>query len=127
MEETIRFAHQQGYVLTPFGRKCSIMGINDKNKRLVANAERAAINAPIQGGAADIIKLAMNQVEKELKEKGYKTRMLLQVHDELVFEAPEEEVATVSLLIKEIMEKVVDLAVPFKAEVGCGDNWAQAH
>lgn len=127
MEETIRFAHQQGYVLTPFGRKCSIMGINDKNKRLVANAERAAINAPIQGGAADIIKLAMNQVEKELKEKGYKTRMLLQVHDELVFEAPEEEVATVSLLIKEIMEKVVDLAVPFKAEVGQGDNWAQAH
>ena len=71
--------------------------------------------------------MTMNQVEKELKEKGYKTRMLLQVHDELVFEAPEEEVATVSLLIKEIMEKVVDLAVPFKAEVGCGDNWAQAH
>lgn len=127
MDETIQFAHTNGYVLTPFGRKCSVMGINDQNKRIVANAERAAINAPIQGGAADIIKRAMIAVQRELEAGGYKTKMLLQVHDELVFEAPIEEVEEVSALIKRTMENVVDLAVPFVAEVGIGDNWTQAH
>ena len=127
MEQTTMFAHQYGYVLTPFGRKCSIMGINDKNKRIVANAERAAINAPIQGGAADIIKRAMIAVQRELEEGGYKTKMLLQVHDELVFEAPLDEVEKAAAMIKKTMEGVVDLAVPFVAEVGIGDNWAQAH
>lgn len=127
MEDTIAYARKQGYVVTPFGRKCSVMGINDKNKRIAANAERAAINAPIQGGAADIIKLAMLAVEHQLETGGYKTKMLLQVHDELVFEAPLDEVEKVSALIKNTMEKVVDLAVPFVAEVGVGDNWTQAH
>ncbi len=127
MEQTTIFAHQYGYVLTPFGRKCSIMGINDKNKRIVANAERAAINAPIQGGAADIIKRAMIAVQRELEEGGYKTKMLLQVHDELVFEAPLDEVEKAAAMIKKTMERVVDLAVPFVAEVGIGDDWTQAH
>ncbi len=127
MEQTTMFAHQYGYVLTPFGRKCSIMGINDKNKRIVANAERAAINAPIQGGAADIIKRAMIAVQRELEEGGYKTKMLLQVHDELVFEAPLDEVEKAATMIKKTMESVVDLAVPFVAEVGIGDDWTQAH
>ncbi len=127
MEQTTMFAHQYGYVMTPFGRKCSIMGINDKNKRIVANAERAAINAPIQGGAADIIKRAMIAVQKELEEGGYKTKMLLQVHDELVFEAPLDEVEKAAAMIKKTMESVVDLAVPFVAEVGIGDDWTQAH
>ena len=127
MEKTIAFARKHGYVLTPFGRKCSVLGINDKNKRLAANAERAAINAPIQGGAADIIKLAMNKVEFELARQGYKTKMLLQVHDELVLEAPDDEVEAVSHLVKEIMENVVDYEVPFTAEVGVGTNWAEAH
>lgn len=127
MNKTIEFAHKNGYVLTPFGRKCSTPGINDKNKRIVANAERAAINAPIQGGAADIIKMAMISVENLLQKGGYKTKMLLQVHDELVFEAPEEEVEEVSALIKETMENIVSLSVPFVAEVGVGDNWTQAH
>lgn len=127
MDETIAFAHKHGYVLTPFGRKCSVMGINDKNKRIVANAERAAINAPIQGGAADIIKMAMRAVQNELQKGGWQTKMLLQVHDELVFEAPEAEVESVSLLIKQTMENVVNLAVPFIAEVGVGDNWSEAH
>ncbi len=127
MDKTIEFAHKHGYVETPFGRKCPIMGINDKNKRLVANAERAAINAPIQGGAADIIKLAMNSIEQKLQQLGLQTKMLLQVHDELVFEAPESEVADVQKLIKETMENVVSLKVPFIAEVGIGDNWTQAH
>lgn len=127
MDDTIAFARANDYVLTPFGRRCSIMGINDKNKRLAANAERAAINAPIQGGAADIIKLAMNRIPDELKKHGLKTKMLLQVHDELVFEAPENEVEEASKIIKAIMEGVVNLSVPFVAEVGVGDNWTQAH
>ncbi len=127
MAQTVAFAHANGYVLTPFGRKCSVLGINDKNKRIVSFAERAAINAPIQGGAADIIKLAMKQIAHTLKEKGLKTKMLLQVHDELVFEAPIEEVENVKCLIKEIMEKSADFAIPFEAAVEVGDNWAEAH
>lgn len=127
MEDTIAFARKHGYVVTPFGRKCSVLGINDKNKRIAANAERAAINAPIQGGAADIIKLAMLAVQHQLEAGNYKTKMLLQVHDELVFEAPLNEIEEVSKLIKNTMESVVDLAVPFIAEVGVGDNWTQAH
>ena len=127
MEDTKAFAHKNGYVLTPFGRKCTVNGINDKNKRVSMNAERAAINAPIQGGAADIIKMAMNAVFKKLQQGNFKTKMLLQVHDELVFEAPEEEVAAVSEMIKETMQNVVNYDVPFIAEVGIGDNWTQAH
>ena len=127
MKETIEFAHRNGYVETPFGRKCTILGINDRNKRISMNAERAAINAPIQGGAADIIKLAMNKVIKALADAGLETKMLLQVHDELVFEAPESEVDRASTLIKQIMENVVDYDVPLIAEVGCGNNWTEAH
>lgn len=127
MDKTIAFAQANGYVETPFGRKCSVLGINDSNKRIVANAERAAINAPIQGGAADIIKLAMNKIETELKDRGLKTKMLLQVHDELVFEAPENEVDEALLIIKEYMEKIVDSSVEFKAEAGIGNTWTEAH
>lgn len=127
MSQTIQFAHAHGYVETPFGRKCFVPGINDSNKRIVANAERAAINAPIQGGASDIIKLAMNKVQKALSSAGLSTQMLLQVHDELVFEAPEAEVEQASALIKQIMETAADCAVPLIAEVGVGDNWTQAH
>lgn len=127
MNKTIEFAHKNGYVQTPFGRRCSTFGINDSNKRVVANAERAAINAPIQGGAADIIKLAMNKMERVLTEGGYKTKMLLQVHDELIFEAPEDEVETVMPLIKDVMENIIESSVKFVAEAGVGDNWTQAH
>ena len=127
MEKTIAFAHANEYVETPFGRKCSLLGINDSNKRIVANAERAAINAPIQGGAADIIKLAMNKIEKELQLKGLKTKMLLQVHDELVFEAPEDEVESALSIIKEHMENIISASVEFKAEAGVGDTWTEAH
>lgn len=127
MEQTIAFARKNGYVLTPYGRKCSVLGINDKNKQRAAFAERAAINAPIQGGAADIIKLAMKNVQHCLKTGGYQTKMLLQVHDELIFEAPDDEVEKVKALIKETMESVVNFDIPFIAEVGAGDNWADAH
>lgn len=127
MEDTIAFAHKHGYVTTPFGRKCPVFGINDQNKRLVQNAERAAINAPIQGGAADIIKMAMRQVAEKLAQGNFKTKMLLQVHDELIFEAPLEEVEAVSKLIKETMENAVHYDIPFIAELGVGDNWTEAH
>ena len=127
MAKTIDFAHKNGYVITPYGRKCSVQGINDKNKRLVSFAERAAINAPIQGGASDIIKLAMQKVFNALHEGGYKTRMLLQVHDELIFEVPENELEEVTTLIKNGMESVVSFDIPFVAEVGVGDNWGEAH
>lgn len=127
MADTIEFAHKNGFVLTPYGRKCSVLGINDKNKRIVSFAERAAINAPIQGGAADIIKLAMIKIFNLLKEGNFATKMLLQVHDELIFEAPEYEAEQVAKLIKDTMEKVMDFDVAFVAEVGIGDNWAEAH
>ena len=127
MEKTITFAHTNGFVETPFGRKCSVLGINDTNKRIVANAERAAINAPIQGGAADIIKLAMNKIDKELNDKGLRTKMLLQVHDELVFEAPEDEVDEALSIIKQYMENIVVSSVSFKTEAGVGNTWTEAH
>jgi len=129
MDKTITFAHQNGYVLTPFNRKISIYGIKDNNQRIASFAERAAINAPIQGGAADIIKMAMNKIATALKEQNLQTKMLLQVHDELVFEAPENEVETATLLIKKEMENVtgIDLKVPLIAEVGIGQNWGEAH
>lgn len=127
MAKTIDFAHKNGYVVTPYGRKCSVQGINDKNKRLVSFAERAAINAPIQGGASDIIKLAMQKVFNALHDGGYKTRMLLQVHDELIFEVPENELEEVKALIKNGMESVVSFDIPFVAEVGVGDDWGEAH
>ncbi len=127
MEKTIAFAHANGFVETPFGRKCSVLGINDSNKRVVANAERAAINAPIQGGAADIIKLAMNKIEGVLQEKGLKARMLLQIHDELVFEVPDDEVEEVLMLVKYHMENIIDSPVSFKAEAGVGNTWTEAH
>ncbi len=129
MEQTINFARQNGYVLTPFNRKIAIPGIQDTNKRLAAFAERAAINAPIQGGAADIIKLAMNRIAARLREQGLKTNMLLQVHDELVFESPLDEVETTAALVKAEMENITDiyLKVPLIADVGIGDNWGQAH
>lgn len=127
MDETIAFAKKHGYVTTPFGRKCPIYGITDKNKRLAQNAERAAINAPIQGGAADIIKMAMRKVYQNLQTEGFKTQMLLQVHDELIFEAPENEVEQVSEMIKQTMQNVVNYDVPFIAELGTGDDWTAAH
>ena len=94
---------------------------------MVAFAERAAINAPIQGGAADIIKMAMIRVQDLLKEGGFQTKMLLQVHDELIFEAPDAEVEKVKDLVKKTMEGVVHFDVPFVAEVGVGGNWGDAH
>ena len=127
MDKTIAFARKFGYVVTPFGRKCAVPGINDKNKRIVAFAERAAMNAPLQGGAADIMKRAMNNMFNALNNSNFQSKMLLQVHDEIVVEAPENEVETICKLIKNVMEQAVDYDVKFIADVGIGDNWSQAH
>ena len=116
MEQTIDFAHSHGYVETPLKRKCSVIGINDKNQRLVAFAERAAINAPIQGGAADIVKLAMQQVNRALIEQKLDARLLLQVHDELVVEVKAEQAEQVAEILQNIMEKVSATAVKMVVE-----------
>lgn len=127
MEQTVEFARKNGYVTTPFGRKCAVPGINDKNQRIASFAERAAINAPLQGGAADIMKKAMNEVFARLKESGLKARILLQVHDEMVLEAPAEQAEETARLLKETMEGAVSYDVAFVTDTGIGGNWAEAH
>ena len=127
MDKTIEFAHRYGFVETPFGRKCSLLGINDKNQRIVSFAERAAINAPIQGGAADIVKLAMQQVDYALTDKKLDARLLLQVHDELVLEVREDLTDEIAGLLKNIMENIVDTAVKMSVDVGIGSTWDAAH
>lgn len=127
MDETIEYAHANGYVETPFGRKCFVSGINGANHRLASFAERAAINAPIQGGAADIVKMAMIRLDKALQESGLDAKLLLQVHDELVVEARADIASQVADLMKKIMEAAVDFPVKFVADVGIGKNWNEAH
>lgn len=127
MTETIQFAHEHGYVETPMGRKCAVDGINSANARLVSFAERAAINAPIQGGAADIVKLAMQRVAWAIEEQKLEAKLLLQVHDELVLEVREDDVEKVKIILKQIMENIVSSDVPMSVDVGVGDNWHDAH
>jgi DNA polymerase I len=127
MERTKEEARRQGYVLTPFGRRCYVPGIADRNGARRGYAERQAINAPLQGGAADIIKRAMVRLPKALAEAGLQARMLLQVHDELLFEAPEAEAAPLAALAKRVMEAAASLSVPLVVETGQGANWAEAH
>jgi DNA polymerase-1 len=116
-----------GYVETILNRKRHLKDINSANFVVKAHAERNAVNAPIQGSAADVIKLAMIKIDEELTNQNLKTRMLLQVHDELVFEAPEDELETVTALIKNEMENAYKTSVPLLVEVGVGDNWLEAH
>lgn len=127
MERTIEEARQQGYVTTIFGRRCYVEGIMDKNPSKRGFAERAAINAPIQGSAADILKKAMQEVSKELTRLGYKDSLLLQVHDELILEVDKDKAEEISRIVKGIMERTVSLSVPLIAEAGIGENWATAH
>lgn len=127
MEKTIEFARSHGYVLTPMGRKCAVLGINDKNHRIVSFAERAAINAPIQGGAADIVKLAMQKVYQAMQEHQLDGRLLLQVHDELVLEVKAEHAQQTADLLQKIMEEASETAVKMVVETGVGDTWASAH
>jgi DNA polymerase-1 len=127
MDATREQAKALGYVETVFGRRLMLPEINSPNGPRRAGAERAAINAPMQGTAADLIKLSMVAVQKELDEQGKATKVIMQVHDELVFEVPESEVEWVRTEIPRIMAAVADLKVPLLAEVGFGPNWEQAH
>jgi len=120
-------ARERGYVETVLGRKRWLPDITSANAVVRGFAERNAINAPIQGSAADIIKVAMVRIQKALGDGGFGARMILQVHDELVFDVPKKEVGTVSKLVKEHMEGAVELAVPLEVEVQTGANWLEAH
>ena len=127
MERTKEEARIHGYVLTPFGRRCWVPGIREKLPHKRAYAERQAINAPLQGGAADIIKRAMVGLPKALREAGLSSRLLLQVHDELLFEAPESEAEATASVAKAVMEGAARLSVPLVVETGAGRSWAEAH
>jgi DNA polymerase-1 len=127
MERAKDEARRLGYVLTPFGRRCWVPQINDKRANVRAYAERAAINAPLQGGAADIIKRAMTRLPAALRDAGLRGRMLLQVHDELLFEAPHDEADQLAALAKAVMEGAVVISVPLLVETGQGHSWGAAH
>lgn len=127
MDQAKESCRRQGYVETIFGRRCHFPGINDKNPAHRAFQERAAINAPIQGSAADIIKRAMIRIPHALTEAGLQARLLLQVHDELLFEAPDNEVDATGKLAKKIMEEAAHLSVKLEVEIGVGTNWGAAH
>ncbi|PWT91582.1 MAG: DNA polymerase I [Blastocatellia bacterium] len=126
MEEVPVRAREHGYVRSIYGRIRPLPGITDRNANIRRAAEREAINMPIQGTASDIVKIAMLHVESELKRAGLKAQLLMQVHDELLVEAPEKEVKKVSELLKHEMESAVKLDVPLVADVGVGDNWMDA-
>lgn len=124
MDAMIAKAHETGEVHTMFGRVRSLPDINSRNFNRRSFAERTAMNTPIQGTAADIIKLAMNQVEDRLEAEGYQSRLLLQVHDELVLEVLDSEAEAIEALLNEIMDKVVELRVPLIVDVHKAKNWA---
>ena len=127
IEDTLAAARETGYVETIFGRRRYLPDINSKNSTVRSLAERNAINAPIQGTSADIIKMAMINVDKRLKQEGLQSRMVLQIHDELVFDATREEVEVLCRIVKEEMENVTRLSVPLTVECNYGNNWLEAH
>ena len=131
MEETKKFVHAHGYVETLFGRRAHYPDINTKNPNMRNFYERAAINAPIQGSAADILRRAMLRMDEALVGAGLTAQMLLQVHDELIFELPEEEVASATTVVKKIMENatlpVLKMSIPLVVDARAADNWDEAH
>lgn len=127
IERTIAEAEEKGYVTTLFGRKRPLPYITSRNKTQKTGAERIAVNTPIQGSGADIIKLAMIDLDAQMRRMGLASRMILQVHDELIFEVPPEELEMMKRLVRERMEGVVRLSVPLRVEIGVGRNWGEAH
>jgi len=118
-------ARKKGYVLTLLNRRRYLEGINSKDKKIREFNERVAINTPIQGSAADLIKLAMVKIDRFFKRERFKSRLLLQIHDELIFEAYQPELEQVKSIIKEIMEHSLKLSVPIKVNLKTGNNWAE--
>ena len=127
INDTIDSTRRSGYVSTLLGRRRYLPDINSRNQNVRGNAERQAINMPIQGTAADMIKLAMIRLDNEIKSRKLQSRMLLQVHDELVFEIPETETTVMKALVMECMLKAMGLSVPLKVEIGTGKTWLDAH
>ena len=127
MSEQVDFAREQGYVATVLGRRRYLKDINSRNAIVRGAAERNAVNAPIQGSAADIIKIAMLRIYDKMREQQFKAQMLLQVHDELVFECPKSELDALTKLVKTEMENAYKLHVPLTVDVGVGHNWLEAH
>lgn len=127
MAEQVNKARQLGYVETILGRKRHLKDINSGNFVVRGHAERNAVNAPVQGSAADVVKMAMIKIDQQLEEQKLQTKMLLQVHDELVFESPVDEIEAASKLIKTEMESAIETQVPLLVEVGVGNNWLEAH
>ena len=123
LEETVRRGRELGYVSTVLGRRRYIPELRSSNRNVRMAAEREAVNTPIQGTAADIIKIAMVRLYRALRERNLRSRMILQVHDELVLEVPAEEVETVVPLVKEVMEGAYRLDAPLQVEVHTGPNW----
>ena len=126
MNQLIDFCKENGYVETMFHRRRMIPEINDKNFMTREFGKRAAMNAPIQGSAADLIKIAMIRVDQAMKEKNVKSKMLLQIHDELIFLVPDDELEVMQALVKEAMEQAMELKVPFKASINFGQSWYEA-
>jgi len=127
IKDQVDFARDHGYVATVLGRRRYLKDINSQNAIVRGAAERNAVNAPIQGSAADIIKLAMIAIQKRLKSESWKSKMLLQVHDELVFDVPKEEVDDLKAMVKSEMENAFDIDVPLVVDIGIGNNWLEAH
>ncbi len=127
VSDTVEKVRRQGYVETLFGRRRYLPDLVSRNRSVAMAAERAAINMPIQGTAADIVKRAMLVLDERLAKEGSKARMLLQVHDELLFEAPEAEAEATAALAREVMSSVAELKVPLRVDVGIGHSWADAH
>ncbi len=127
MDESVKRARDKGYVSTLFGRRRYLPDINSRNAVVRGMAERNAINAPIQGTAADIIKKAMIDIQNRIEAEGYKTKMILQVHDELNFDVPKNEIDKIQVLVKEAMESACELRVPLEVDMGLGSNWLEAH
>ena len=127
IDKTIDFAKDNGFVVTQTGRRRYLRDINSRNKSLQRAAERLAMNSPIQGTAADLLKLSMIKVAGVLKEGGFATKMLLTVHDEIVFDMLKSEQDTVVPAITEAMQTALPMSVPIVVETGVGENWLEAH
>jgi DNA polymerase-1 len=123
IDETPQIAREKGYVTSIFGRRRYFPSINDKNFNVRSRAEREAINMPVQGSASDIVKIAMLKVDAALKKEKLQTKMIMQVHDELLFESPENETEKAMEIIKREMESAVELDIPLIVEIGAGNNW----
>ena len=133
MDQTIKFCRKSGFVNNIFGRRSHFININDKNYNIRNFQERAAINAPIQGSASEIMRLAMIRLDKKLNEqKNQKTKMLLQIHDELIFETPKDDIKRISKVIIEEMSSVANsdqhsFSIPLTVDLNSGDNWGELH